>query len=309
MAAIPLQPSLFPFVEFKGQGFENASNKEIIVFLAGFPDDATSGWQPLVDRLLQYVNNEGKNHHFICLCLPGFEKGGKQRRSKWGYSFFELTQMMHATLEHLIPGDQARYTLILHDWGCFVGFLYQNYYPSKISKIVALDVGHLEMEESPIHHTLILMGYQWMFASSFVVSRLFGNFLGQCVFMFWLLVMSKLPFISPCPNDKPPRLLSEISVSMCYPYFQIWKDIFTNQLLKPKYPEGVPLLFMFGTKKNCLFHSPSFLKKIEESPNSKWLSYDVGHWLHLYEADSVAQQVQKFLTVGAAPAAVGAHQR
>jgi pimeloyl-ACP methyl ester carboxylesterase len=154
------------------------------------------------------------------------------------------------------------------------------------------------MEESPIHHTLVLIAYQWMFAWSFVVSRLLGVVVGQATFLFSLLVMSWLPFLSPCPHDKAPRPLSEINVSMCYPYLQIWKDIFTNKLLKAKYPK-TPLLFIFGTKKNCMFHSPSFLKRIESMPHSRWLSYDVGHWVQLYEVDKVAKDLQAFLKVDA----------
>ena len=288
---------LFPYVEFK-RGKGTSSKKEIIVFLAGFPDDAVSGWQPLVDRLLRNSDdNEEKDLHLICLCLPGYETGAA-KMPLWGYTFFELTQMMHATLEHLLPGDHVRYTLVLHDWGCFVGFLYQTYHPSKISRTVALDVGFLQIEEAPLRHTLILIFYQSMFAISFIVSQLLGHLVGQCGFVLSLFFLSMLPFLSPCPHDRTPRPLSEISVEMCYPYYQMWKDIFTNKVLKAKFPQ-TPLLFMFGTKKNCMFHSPSFLKRIEAMPNSKWVSYDVGHWLHLYEVDQVTKEIEAFLRVPA----------
>ena len=65
-------------------------------------------------------------------------------------------------------------------------------------------------------------------------------------------------------------------------------------MLRPKYPSDIPLLYLFGTKKNMLFHTPSFLKKIESESSSRWRSFDCGHWLMLYETEGVTNEIETF---------------
>ena len=104
----------FPVVEFG-----NPTSKDVVVLLAGFPDDAISGWLPLIDRMK--ASTEGKDRRYICLCLPGYENDAPPL-PRWGYTFPELMTHLHATLETLVPGDN-KYSLIIHDWGCYVGYV------------------------------------------------------------------------------------------------------------------------------------------------------------------------------------------
>ena len=81
---------------------------------------------------------------------------------------------------------------------------------------------------------------------------------------------------------------------MCYPYYQIWKDVFQGKVMRPTYPSDIPLLYLYGSKKNMMFHTPSFLKQIEESKSSRWRSFDCGHWLMNYETEGVNNEIEAF---------------
>ena len=221
----------FPSVEFG-----NSKSKDIVVLLAGFPDDTISGWKPLLDRMK--TSTVGKDRRYICLCLPGYQNDAPPL-PRWGIPFPDLITQLHTTLEELIPGDN-KYSLLIHDWGCYVGyvyphlswpyfmsfsnqiyfsrsyhirFLYHTLHPAKIKRIVALDVGFMEEKEQPLYHIVVLCFYQWCLACSFIFSQWFGQTMGQLVFMLSRFVVTSVPYLSPIPWDVLPRPVSELHVS------------------------------------------------------------------------------------------------
>ena len=104
----------FPAVEFG-----NPKSKDIVVLLAGFPDDAVSGWLPLINQMKS--STVGNDRRYICLCLPGYENDAPSL-PRWGYTFPELMTQLNTTLDGLIPGD-TKYSLVIHDWGSYVGYV------------------------------------------------------------------------------------------------------------------------------------------------------------------------------------------
>ena len=97
---------------------------------------------------------------------------------------------------------------------------------------------------------------------------------------------------------------------MCYPYFRLLNGAATLSLPRPAFPpdRGVPLLYLFGGHKRCLFHTSDFLARIEEASRhsavvaaSRWAELpDAGHWLHCEQPDSVHVLLEKFLAAVAA---------
>ena len=278
----------FPYVQ-RG----NLKSSKVLVLLAGFPDNETSGWDPLIDRLSAQSNAD---YRIICLCLPGFEDVPAVPVPRWGYTFDQLVATLHATLEDLLPGADAKFSLIIHDWGSYVGMMYQTRHPDKVKAVVVLDVGVMDpgLASAPLYHVFVICFYQWCFAFSFVVSALLGSAAGQAVFLLASVVMRLIPSLSPCPHERLPRPFKAIKVRMCYPYLQIWLDIFMGRNVHPRFPD-VPVLYLFGTRKNVLFHSPSFLRRLDDTAGCRWRSFDCGHWLMHYEADGVADEVLHFL--------------
>ncbi len=223
--------NLLPYVE-KGN-----KTKPVIVFLAGFPDNETSGWGEVPQDL-------EKNFRVILLCMPDYGKGNKVFKP-WGYSFDEILQMMHATLQSLKVTD-SKFYLVAHDWGAFLGLRYENQHPELIEKLVLLDVGLLNPKNAPVKHILIVLLYQFWFAFAYVLSQTISVTLGNLVFKLftWKPIAETL---GPCPHEKEsPIPMSELVVNKCYPYYHFWRCQLTLSLKEPKYP-SCPLLFMVSS--------------------------------------------------------------
>ncbi len=82
--------------------------------LAGFPDDQISSFS-------HQIKEFEKDYFVISLALPGLDKS-KDRR-KWGYDFPELLELMDKTIVNYV--GNRKFNLMVHDWGAFVGMMYQ----------------------------------------------------------------------------------------------------------------------------------------------------------------------------------------
>jgi len=82
---------------------------------------------------------------------------------------------MKNTLDALVP-DSSPVQLLLHDWGCYVGALFCNTYPERVSRLVMLDVG---LKRSvTLYEGLVILSYQWILAAAFIVYKLLGETAG-----------------------------------------------------------------------------------------------------------------------------------
>ena len=118
--------------------------------------------------------------------------------------------MMEATLEVLLP-QKTKFDLIVHDWGCVLGLMFQNKHPDLVDKIVAIDVGIMD---GPIKlsDVLRIMFYQTWFATSFAISQIFGTTIGDLAFKAFF-VLPFIKFIGPTPEDKVSRTKSSCNIS------------------------------------------------------------------------------------------------
>lgn len=204
--------------------------------------------------------------------------------------------MMDATISHALnePGSTVeQFYLIIHDWGSFVGILYENKYPHNVKKLIALDVG-LGLSKSTKDIFLVVF-YQWWFAFSYIISQLISTVLGNIIFKLFFFIPF-LKYIAPTPHDKIHRPQSEVNVHLCYPYYHIWKSIAFSTLKIPKFPT-CPMLFIYGTRKNVMFHSPGFLKRLDATDGCKSLAVDAGHWVTHFQPEIVSEQALKFFAV------------
>ncbi len=168
--------------------------------------------------------------------MKGYEKGGNI--PLWGYNFHQLIEFLDATLGQKVSQD--RYTLVCHDWGAFIGLLYQTKFPDKVKKLVLLDVGMVTPFTASLKSLLYVSMYQIWFVISFLVSRVIGAYLGT-IFMG----IFYLPIFKPLwPSyDRPPVPRREISVNKCYPYLYLWKDLLSLKFPNITFPI-CPTLYM-----------------------------------------------------------------
>jgi pimeloyl-ACP methyl ester carboxylesterase len=157
-----------------------------------------------------------------------------------GWSFGDLIEFLHLTISDITKGDD--FVLVTHDWGAFLGLLYQTKYPDKIKKLVLLDVGMLDVFTVSLTSMIYITMYQVWNALSFIVSRIFGVTIGT-IFMglFYLPIFKPL---WPTRNEIPPVPRKEIRADKCYPYFHLWKQLLTTlKVPKVDFPR-MPTLYL-----------------------------------------------------------------
>lgn len=262
-----------------------------LVFMPGFPDTATSGWgEALPAALLK------SRRRLIFLCMPGYENPfpSPLLKKSWGFDFEVIVEMMKGTLDDLKLGKKygKPFVLVAHDWGAFIAQIYTTRYPEDISKLILCDVGMKRQFQSS-WDALTNIFYQVCFAIAYVVSQTMGEFAGELLFKS-TLSLGVLHMIGPCPHDVlhiPPE---NLTVLQCYPYYHLWRRILTKSLPKIGFPT-CPLLFMYGLKKNCMFHDDEYLKKIAATDGCSSVGMDAGHWFMIDDANRTVQLVLDFL--------------
>lgn len=272
----------FPFKDI------GCKSKPPVVLVAGFPDDQLSAWHPKFLAELQI------SHRIIALCLPGYDSAPNAAAISWGFDFEQLISSMNSTLDSILSPEQT-FHLIGHDWGSVVAQFYQNSHPNRINRLVLLDVGQ-NLEPSSMKEAFVISFYQIWFAASFVMAKLVHTRVADLIFKSFFVIMPRS--FNPTPHDYKHRPASDIHVGMCYPYYHMWRGILTGKSLRPRFPSQTPTLFIYGARKNCMFHGPKFLRRLEKSQGA-WLELSkAGHWVTHFEPEICAEQITKFFSQG-----------
>jgi pimeloyl-ACP methyl ester carboxylesterase len=213
----------------------------LLIFVAGYPDSCTSGWGS------EALEELGKTHRIITLCLPGYDRPRKNI-PKWGWDLPTLMEGLHVTIESLLEDEVVKdYSLVVHDWGSFIGMTYQNRHPERVQKMVVFDVGIFDKPEAA-WHGVVLVFYQWWFAFSFLISQAISHNLGNMLLLIFYTFFS-WTWLAPCPRDVVCRPTKEVDIKQCYMYYHFWlgpKGMLRNgfrPVVKPRFPT-CPLLFM-----------------------------------------------------------------
>ncbi len=222
---------------------------ETIVFIQGWPDDATL-WDGAVAALRD-------RYRCVRLTLPNF---GGDRTVRWGYSTLEIVEALASLIREAGRGKPV--TLVLHDWGCYWGHAVHNRHPELVSRVAGLDVApHYKPSSVGI---LGIMAYQWWLLAAFVVGGPIGDWMTR-----------RFAAVAHAPA-KPARL----NAWMNYPYRNVWADIFTGQdrKLTQGYWPTCPLLFVFGENKPFPFHSAAWVDHVRKV-GGQVASLPCGHWV------------------------------
>jgi pimeloyl-ACP methyl ester carboxylesterase len=265
--------ALFPFLEFK------KPNAPIVVLLAGFPDDVLSGWDS------GFLEKLKAKYHIVAMCLPDYDHA--RETISWGADFDELVLGMNLTLDSVI--DSKKFNLVAHDWGSVVAQMYENKYSERINKLVLLDVGR--GIDVTTKGKMIAIFYQLTFAVNYVIFKTLGFGIGNTCFKLFCTFCPRV--LWPVPHDTMHRPAEDINVHLCYPYYHLWRGVLKFKPIKITFPK-CPVLFLYGTKKNCMFHDNNFLMKLDRTPGSKYLSLDAPHWVTHGQPSICFSEIDKF---------------
>ena len=247
-----------------------------LVLLHGWPDDGRL-WQGLGTRLV------AAGYRCIYVTLPAFPTSEHAS----GCDFPELARSLRATLVHL---QVDRVTLIGHDWGAFLAYIYEAAYPDTVVRLVTLDVGGHFRPSGP-RHLLFVVSYQWWLVGAWLIAKLIPR-LGNAM-------------TRACARLAGAPRPDEVEARANYLYAYMWRALLVpgaRPALR-RYRPAHPLLYLFGNSKRFMFHSKRWLDIVEAADDSQVVPVeDAKHWLMLDQPGVVGDTIQRWLAArGARP--------
>ncbi len=253
--------------------FVEGEGAHTLVMVHGWPDDLRL-WDSTVQAL------KGR-YRCVRFTLPGFDLSKPPRP----VALADMTSLIHAIADFASPN--APVILLLHDWGCMFGYEFAAMHPSRVARIVAVDVGDYNsrayLESLGARAGFAIFAYQiWLAVAWELGSRLSPSLAQRMT--GWMA-----HFIG-C-RTAPER----ISWQMNYPYAMSW---FGSQgglkgaaLVEPAWPT----LYIYGARKPFMFHSTQWLESLSRSPGSAVQAFQTGHWVMVQKPEEFNACVSDWL--------------
>jgi len=232
-----------------------------IVMLHGWPDTRRL-WDAQVAAL---------KSRFRCarFTLPGFEPGA----ARVACSLDDTMALLRDVVNAVSPDRPV--VLLLHDWGCFFGYQYAMREPTRVARIVGVDIGDARSTEYArslsAKAKAMLVAYQSWLALAWRVGGRAGDAMTR-----------GLARAARAPADA-----LTIHCGMNYPYDIRWTGSHGSYRHAVAFVPKWPMLFIYGARKPFLFHSPAFAAALAARPDCRVLEFDTGHWV-------MAEQPQRF---------------
>lgn len=245
---------------------------ETIVMIHGWPDTYR-----LWDGTVTALKGQYRCARFT---LPGFVDP-KERR---GYSITELSELVGKIVDGLV-GPTDKVILLVHDWGCMVGYQYYARNPQRVSKVVGVDIGDPKSLRREITPSAMMgvLGYQLFLAAAWKIGGSIGDGMAR-----WMARRMR------CPSD-----FSVISSAMCWPYYMVWFGGWKGEV--KAFRPDCPMLYLYAKHKPFMFHAPSWLEYLKSRRGNEVIGFDTGHWIMQADPQGFNQAVTGWL--GALPGA------
>ncbi|MGE5093952.1 MAG: alpha/beta fold hydrolase [Betaproteobacteria bacterium] len=233
--------------------FVEGDGGESIVMIHGWPDT----WR-LWDAQAAFFKDR---YRCVRFTLPGFDID-KPRRA---FSFAETMSVIGNIVDRTCPGQ--RVILMLHDWGCAFGYQYAMRNPSRVSRIIGVDIGDTGTRQHArsLSATAKMMAfsYQMWLAIAWRIGGPLGDWMTR-----WLARVFR------APSDQ--RLIDS---RMDYPYYIAWFKAHGSYRDMVRFEPPVPMLFVYGKRKPFLFHTPAWADALAARPGCAVRAFDTGHWV------------------------------
>ncbi len=208
--------------------------------------------------------------------LPGFDLGqgrpsGHSGRKSTGQatSLADMVALIASIANAVSPN--APVTLLLHDWGCIFGYEFANRHPTRVARVLAVDIGD--------HNS-----------GTYIKSLSATAKLSVFVYQFWLAVAWQVGrYASPSLADRMTRWMahtigcrtepSSIGWAMNYPYAMTWFQTAGGFKLASKVKPIWPMLYIYGKRKPFMFQSPQWLADVAARTHCEVQAFDTGHWV------------------------------
>ena len=233
--------------------FVEGDGPQTVVMVHGWPDTHRL-WDAQVAGLKAH-------HRCVRFTLPGFDVA----KPAEAHSLDDVVEAIEAVVQRTSPG--RRVVLMLHDWGCVFGYEFAMRWPTKVSKIIGVDIGDV--------------GSTQYLRSLGVKAKA-----GVAAYQLWLVLDWR---IDGSIGDAMTRTMARairapgrpetIGAGMNYPYDIAWTRSHGSYRKRLEFRPACPMLFVYGTKKPFLFHSPRWAQALGAIPGNRVIPFDTGHWV------------------------------
>lgn len=240
-----------PSLEYRIEGRRDAAK---LVFVHGWPDDASLWRHQLAVLAEQY-----------CCVVPTLPNFGDARHEAGGCDFPEIVRRLHTLIESL---GEEQVTLVIHDWGAYIGYLYEQAHPERVSSVVALDIGG-HFQPGNLNSALMFVSYQWVLASLWLLGGVIPP-LGTALTRSFARLLKV-----------PERQVSSLRSRNNYPYFYFWRANllpWMRHRLLGDYTPQCAVMFIYGEQKPLMFHSEQWLRMVQQSGGRSVGIKRGGHW-------------------------------
>lgn len=226
--------------------------EETIVMIHGWPDTYRL-WDGQVAELRQ-------RYRCVRFTLPGFDID-KPRRS------YSLDATMRVLL-HIVNSvsQKQKVILMLHDWGCVFGYEFYMRNKALVSAIIGVDIGDAQSRATgrsrSVAQKMMVSGYQSTLALAWAVGGPLGNGLTK--------TMARL-LGAPSPREY-------VSSAMNFPYYILTAGAAGSYHSLVPFAPKVPMLFIYGTDKPFMFHSPQWTENLAAKQGCKVVAMETDHW-------------------------------
>jgi pimeloyl-ACP methyl ester carboxylesterase len=254
-----------------------------VVMVHGWPDTYRV-WDAQVAALQA-------QYRCVRFTLPGFDIA----KPRQAYSLDEMV----ATLLHIVDrvSPNAKVTLLLHDWGCVFGYQFYMCHPERVDCIVGVDIGDADSPQYQwslsLAGKLMVASYQGLLALAWKLGGRLGDALTR-----GMATVLKVP---------SPR--QHISAAMNFPYYIFWTGSHGSYRHRLAFVPQCPMLFVYGTQKPFMFHSPQWAQALNAKPGSQVLALDTDHWPMLRQPQEFNQALMRWLAAPGAQASPRRHSQ
>lgn len=260
---------------------EGPDDAPTLVFLHGWPDDP-SMWRHQVAAL-----RDG----FRCV-LPTLPNFGAAPNEPGGCDFPVLVERLHRVIQEQRDGPVC---LVTHDWGAYIGYLYEKSYPERVATMIAMDVGG-HVQPSTLREAAMFVSYQWVLATLWLVGGVVPP-LGTWLTRNFARML-----------NVPARQASALRSRSNYPYFYFWRSVLLPWLrsrLIGDYRPRCPVLFLYGAKKPLMFHTQHWLDLVEQTGGRNVCVEEGSHWFMETQVDQTNQLLIEWLSSDVAQSTQG----
>ena len=263
---------------------------------------------------------------------------------KSGFTFDEVTCCVRDAADLLFEEhaksvssstDECKttFTLMTHDWGVVIGHLFINraieersFTQHKPDRLVMLDVllfphpksnykeklRGKEIQKRTTRDNLLSLSYRIAFAMSFAVLQ-FSEAGGLIVLAVLTTIVFSILKLNPLQDvDRFLGRTKDLKhfLYMTYPYYHMFKEVLKGSetvfdvATLPLDLKETPVLYMYGAKKNVMFHdnrSVALLEREEKEGLSESRVVrleESGHWMYCQEPEVCENEIRKFLKGG-----------